>query len=70
MPRTPALDTGDEYEFSVSSLVRPRPGVEMWISVRARGTVREGETGGRAARRIEVFVEDRLNRKVEEVMAE
>jgi len=68
--RTPALDTGDEYEFSVSSFVRPRPGVEMWVSVKARGTVREGESGARAARRIETFVEDRLNRKITEVMAE
>lgn len=40
----------------------------MWVKVETTGTVREDESGSRAAARIERFVEDRLNRKIKEVL--
>lgn len=68
MARTPQLDVGDQYEYSLSVLVKPSPGSDVWIRAQATGTVREGESGQRAARRIENFVEDRINRKVAELL--
>lgn len=67
MARTPTLDTGDRYTYSVTATVRPTDGVEVEAGVSVTGRVRDGESAGKAARRIEAFVESRLTAKINEL---
>ena len=68
MPRTPTLDTGDKYTYSLSATVRPAPGVVMTARVTVSGRVRRTESANKAAGRIESFVQNRLNDKINELM--
>ena len=65
LARTKALDTGDTVEYGISVRIVHK-GQEAWLSAKATGTVREGESGARAARRVESLVEDRIARKTAE----
>ena len=69
LARTKALDPGDTVEYGMSVFVRHK-GQEVWLSTKINGTVREGESGARAARRIEALVEDRISRKVAEFVGD
>lgn len=69
MARTAQLDVGDKITYSLSALIRPAPGVRLTVKVAITGRVRRGESGGQAARRIEGLVQNRLNEKVNELMA-
>ena len=65
LARTPALDPGDKVEYGISVRI-VHGGREAWLSHKAKGTVREDESGARASRRIETLVEDRVAKKAQE----
>lgn len=63
----PPLDEGDEVRYSLSSEVRQR-GMKLLISFGSRTNVRAGETAEQAKQRLCRFVEDALDRKVNEFL--
>ncbi len=66
MARTPELDSGDTVEYSVTTQISPGAGLTFWIKAGGTTTVRDGESGRQAFRRLAGFVEGRLDAKVEE----
>lgn len=67
MARTKALDQGDEVEVWVQTEVALPNGQSITLGARAKGHVRTGESGPRTFRRVAKFVEDQLDRKIQEV---
>jgi hypothetical protein len=57
----------DEIEYSVTMEVSPSRGQKAWIKVSTRSSVRAGETTDQAKERVYRFVDDELDRRIDEL---
>lgn len=70
MPRkTDPLDVGDTIEIAVTSEVKNKRGLSLWIKAGVVSSVRPGETSEEAVNRVTDFVVERVGDLNEEFLS-
>lgn len=62
-----ALSPEDDIEYSITMEVSPSAGRKAWIKVGTRSSVRGGETTDDARDRVFNWVEEQLDRRIDEL---
>lgn len=61
------LSPQDTMEYSITMEVSPGPGRKAWVKMGSTSSVREGETTEQARLRVCNWVEESLDRRIEEL---
>jgi hypothetical protein len=62
-----ALSPEDTVEYGITMEVSPGPGKKAWIKLGTTSSVRDGETTEQARSRICTWVEEELDRRIDEL---
>lgn len=62
-----SLEVGDVIEYSITEEVSPGPGKKAWVKFGTSSSVRDGETTSAAVERVTNFVNEGIDRRINDL---